>query len=433
MHRAGGRLGTARGATEHRVTRIRAGHLALVAVVALLWGLYGLYLAAAVLGAGLFNYVGLDFRAYWASAEIARTVGFAAVYDIGTQDEFQRRVYDLAGWQPVAYEIFPIPYLPVFVCLFMPFGLLPPVPAYWAWTAATLVVVVIYSVRIMTAASGRVGFMPVALALTALPVFAVVLAGQVDAFLLLCLGEFLLAQRSGRPGWGGVWLAGLLLKPQTLVLIGPWLLLSRQVRCLAGFALGCALVLGASVALAGIDGLLALGRLATMLTESVVTSYPESMMNWRALAINLSWILDPRVAWGVALAGLVGTLALAAQIGRRPAPAGADAYAIAVLGLYAATGAVIWHAHVYTALPLVLPLVYVHVRRAAPGWVLAGWALLPGSVFLAAAFADGSRTAHHFAGLTMLALNVALAAWAALALGQTCAADHDAALGQVRE
>jgi hypothetical protein len=379
-------------------------------------GLYALYLAAAIYAVGLFNYVGLDFRAYWASAAIARDLGVAAVFDPPTQERYQHAFYADAARPPAVYEVFPLPYLPAFVLILLPFGLLPPVPGYAAWVLATLALVAVYTWRIARQAGAARPWQPLAMGLVCLPTFAAVLTGQLDALLLVALGEVLLAVLRGAPGRAGAWLAGLLLKPHMLALLAPWVLLTWQRRCLAGLIAGGAGVLGVSLAVAGLDGLLALARLLAQLFGGVATNYPESMMNWRALALNLGWVVPPGLAWGVALAGMAATGALAVAAGRAAAPLTPDRTVVAVLGLYAATAALVWHAHVYTALPLLLPLAYLHARGQAPRWLLPVWALGPAWVFLAAGFADGSRTAHHLAGLTMLGANVALTAWAWRAL-----------------
>ena len=70
--------------------------------------------------------------------------------------------------------------------------------------------------------------------LISLPVFLNLFTGQVNVWLVVCVGEFMRASISGREFRSGLWLGGLLLKPQALLLLAAGLLMRRRARILAG-------------------------------------------------------------------------------------------------------------------------------------------------------------------------------------------------------
>src|SRR5690348_15032187 len=77
---------------------------------------------------GVFNYLGVDYRTFLASAQIAVHEGFSEVYDLETQERYQRPLYDAQRGMyegTPAYETVPTPYFPIFIVpflLFLPFS-----------------------------------------------------------------------------------------------------------------------------------------------------------------------------------------------------------------------------------------------------------------------------------------------------------------------
>jgi len=87
------------------------------------------------------------------------------------------------------------------------------------------------------------------------PVFANFINGQVNVFLLVCTGEFLRNVMEDHPFTAGLWLGGLLLKPQVLILIVPVILILRYWKIFAGFFASSAVILLTSLALSGWNGM----------------------------------------------------------------------------------------------------------------------------------------------------------------------------------
>ncbi|RME36205.1 MAG: DUF2029 domain-containing protein [Thermoflexia bacterium] len=117
--------------------------------------------------------------------------------------------------------------------------------------------------------------------------------GQTNGLLAVFAGEFLRAIRKGRPFQAGLWLGGLWLKPQILLLILPALLLQRQGWVLAGFGSTSLLLVGLSLLLAGPQTLLRLISLWLAFAQGIPTIIPEVMINWRMVGIRLDADLSP--------------------------------------------------------------------------------------------------------------------------------------------
>jgi hypothetical protein len=237
-----------------------------------------------------------------------------------------------------------------------------------------------------------------------------VMVGQVNVLLLVSLGEAFLSFHAGRRLKAGFFLGGLLLKPQILILFLPLLFLSGEWTTLAGFGLAALGVLGISLALAGPSGLGALVQLVLAYPRGMPTTFPESMMNWRALGLQATGVLGPTVATILVGMGSVATLALLYRLLHRQGRKGPDGAAIATAGTYAGTCSITWHSHVHMALPL-MPLVpYLLDQGILPVRVCAAYVLVPTIGFSLIGITVGAGAAHNFAGLSTLILHLWLLA-----------------------
>ncbi|HMK09635.1 MAG TPA: glycosyltransferase family 87 protein, partial [Anaerolineales bacterium] len=311
-----------------------------------------IYAVVSITSRGLFEYWGADFAAFRAAAEVARDDGYANVYDLEKLGPPERRLvqsYAAEGVQ-AGFEVIPVPYLPVFI---LPFGilLLPGPTIGWVlWTALNAAILLLYSRRLAQAFGAERRISALVL-LVALPTFLTLAFGQVNVWLAIGFGEFLIALQRRKELAAGAWLGLLLLKPQILVWLALGLAFGRRWRVLAGLAMAAAVVLGASLLLAGVGGLAALVSLWLGYAGNLPTTFPESMMNWRGLAANLEPLLAHTLTVTLLIVGTTITAAagvwlwIRARPGRDPQPAAA--------GSYAASSTVAWHSHVHMALPLV--------------------------------------------------------------------------------
>ncbi len=396
----------------------------LAVLLSVLAMLYAVHIGVAIWYTALFDYVGNDYRSFRASADIARSIGFAEVYDLTVQEQFQRPLYESfpplssSGAWRMRYGTIPTYFIPAFVAPLLPLLLFDPVSGFILWTTLNTAILLWYLRRLSRAAGGYGGRMGLLVLLLSFPAFTTLLFGQVNVWLLIFFGEFMIAAVRGKQFRAGLWLGGMLLKPQVLPLLLLGLLIGRRFRTLSGFVVAALVLLLISVCLSGVQGLIALVRLILLEPTGLPGVFPEGMMNWRALAVNLSSIAPPKFSWGVAMLGLVSTVAFAASLWRRFAARSPSRFAIILLGTYAAACTVAWHSLVHMALPLLAPLVYLAANRCLPPKLLNIWAITPALAFLVTAFELGSGFAHILAALSLLIINLCLVVWAARAVHQ---------------
>ena len=370
------------------------------------------YTLISISARGLFEYWGADYRAFRSAAEVARDDGYAAVYDLALLEPPQRRLVEMFASPAVQsdFAVIPVPYLPVFVLPFRLILAFNPVSGWLLWAGLNTAVLLAYSRRLGTALGGRPWLSPLIL-LFSLPAFLTIAFGQVNVWLLIGFGEFLIAVHRARDFAAGMFLGVMLLKPQILVLLVAGLVIGRRWRTLAGLGVAAALVLGASLGLAGAHGLSALALLWLGYTGDMPTTYPESMMNWRGLMVNLEPLLGNNAAAALALIGLLGTAIIGVWIWRWGTER-RDTQPLAA-GAYAASSTVAWHAHAHMALPL-LGLLGGGSAWARTGttWLLA-LGVLPSLVFSSVGLFIGAGAAHRLAGSLLFVTNLAVLAAAA--------------------
>jgi hypothetical protein len=186
----------------------------------------------------------------------------------------------------------------------------------------------------------------------------------------------------------------------------PALIFKRSWKTLAGMLTSTTAIAAASWWLAGTEGISRLVALWLGYVEGMPTNYPESMMNLRALMLLAAPLLGSTV---VTVTTLVVTAVIAAagiwvwvhQHGRK-------ATVRAGAGIYAATSAIAWHAHVHLALPLaalmLAALPWENRRRAAVVFLV----LVPSLAFAFIGLVVDAGLAHRLAGWIFLAVNLTL-------------------------
>ncbi len=307
---------------------------------------------------GLFNYVGLDFRTFYTSAQIAQSEGFASIYNLETQQEYQLRLYEdyRTNADVPAFETVPTPYFPVFLLpffIFLPFS---PSTGFSLFTFLNIAGFILYMRRLVTQFGVREekGWV-IAASLTAVPVFFNLFYGQINILLLVALGEFLLAAKREQGYRSGLWLSLWLVKPQALLFILPWLLFSRKGRNLAGFCIGALTIFLASTILAGWDWPILWFKLLILYPQNLATTNPLAMMNWRSLVLHLEQFSPSWLAWTV---GLLGMLITTYGVLRTwPRNKTEQHFELALLANLAGTFAVTWHSHLHMATTMLVPLI----------------------------------------------------------------------------
>jgi hypothetical protein len=379
------------------------------------------------------RYPATDFRGYYASAQIAWQQGFARVYDQPTQDAYQSRLpfRCLDGTYSDPLLRVSMPYLPAFAALLLPLPALEFTTSYLFWTLLSLLVLVFYSWYFVHSLTGAVNGRKLFQWMICLPLFANLALGQMNVFLVVCLGEFTLALIRGKELRGGFWLAGMLLKPHSLILFLPGLVVARRWKVLAGFLSSAVLLMAGSYLLAGRQGIEGMFEMIVQFASPEFTTAP-TMMNWRALALNMQAFSPAWLAWGIALAGMLlaavlclmmwRSLAQGSAHGARPSgnnrqeaaltKTGSNALPVVflVLATYAACASIAWHSHFYMLLPVIPLLIYLDCRNKVPTGLVALWIWGP---FLFYGFFTwiAPSLARNALGLGMLGLNLVFFAW----------------------
>jgi len=226
--------------------------------------------------------------------------------------------------------------------------------------------------------------------LAAYPVFLNLLYGQVNIWLTIFIGEYLRAAASKAPFRAGLWLGGLLIKPQYLALIGIALLMQRSWRTLIGLAALAAALLGVSYMMLGDSGFSSLLQLWLGFAAGLPSTGPNVMMNWRTVGLFLAGHADARVVWSLLAIAMVATAAAGLSPWRRHLEASGPLFPVALLATLAATCAFIWHSHISSATILIIPLMllYQHPRQLARN-ALELWVLVPPALQLVSTILAG--------------------------------------------
>jgi hypothetical protein len=346
---------------------------------------YLIQIALDVLWANTFGNLGMDFASYWSAGYIANHFGYLKVYDLPLMEAIQLPLLPEFSTTTSPHAAIPTPYLPVFLLPFQLLALMEPVTAYWLWTLINVTALLAYLRFFGLRVSGNSpSTRLVGLLMVASPVFVNMFIGQVNVWLVICIGEYVRAAISRKPLCAGLWLGGLLLKPQSLIVLVPALVLQRSFKTVAGLVAASCAIVGASLILGGLGSLNGLAGMWLGYAAGLPTNAPELMMNWRMIALHLGRISSPQVGWGVAVMGLVFTLLAALSLWVRKVEVGTPLFALALCGTLAATGAIAWHSHIHMAMLMIPPLFLLGLKHGELlGSRLDWWVFLPASLYCA--------------------------------------------------
>ncbi len=192
--------------SRHRFFPLDDRWLIRVAVALIL--LYLIFGLKAIWSGGLFSYVGNDYRAFHATAQIVREQGFPSIYDLALQGQYQRPICERYIAPGLLCLIAPLYYLPPFVLPMLWPAWVPPGPGFLLWTGLTVLTVAAYLYRLWRQLEAQPGRQVFLLLLLSLPLYFNLFFGQVSHWLLIPIGESWLAfhRRKDLPpasGWAG--------------------------------------------------------------------------------------------------------------------------------------------------------------------------------------------------------------------------------------
>ena len=334
-------------------------------------------------GAFVYDNFGEDYLAFWSVGKIADKKGYSEIYDLNALKSVQTQERFVLGLveriDDPSIPLFPVPYFSIFVVPFQLLSRVDLVDGYWIWTILNLIILIgylIFFLRKTNPGSGTTisGLNLLILFLISFPVLSNIINGQVEVFLLVCAGEFIRYAIGKKPVLSGIWLGGLLLKPQLLILIIPIFLIMRNWKVLMGFIVSSGIILMTSLLLSGFAGMKALINQWTKFSDSVATAAPQVMINWRMVGLNLNNLLNTSLGWVITGLGMVLTLLAVYFLVKQRPPFGSPKWVMAMLGVFSATLAITWHSHYHMAMVLIPFLVYVSIFKLLPEKIIYLWA-----------------------------------------------------------
>jgi hypothetical protein len=324
-----------------------------------------------------------DFTIYYTAGTIVRQGWGRQLYDKAKQFEVQR---NFAPQVTSRFGALPFNHPPFEAALFAPLSFLSYHTAYLLWLVANLGMLALVPI-VLRAHVPLMGAFPIPVwilaSLAFLPIFLALVQGQ-DAILLLFLYVLaFVSLKSGRLVWAGAWLAGGLFK---FHLVLPFLVLlllevPQRRRIAYGFAAVAAVLLAASTATVGMEGILSYPHYVLSLEATTAGGAikPSDMPNVRGLLSLIAPSL-PNFNWVIILLSAILFL-IAAWIARSSA---SDARGL-VFSLFLFTAVLVsYHSLGYDlsilALPMLLLSGWLGDSRSAANWrrtaILVGWLFL---------------------------------------------------------
>jgi len=246
-----------------------------------------------VIKRGLFEYVGIDFRLFYASGQIIRDHGFHAVYDTNLQTQYQLPIYEgfsnyIEGLS-LPFWALQIPYLPFFLPPFTLLTSFSPSKAFLFWLILNLTFTIgyltVWSKRIASKSKSksRVELILTIIISASIQNFLNLLFGQVNLILMISIGESLFNIMQRKYSKAGLWLTLGWIKPQMVILLSLLSLIHRNWAYFGGFLSGSIFVGVVSLLLGGWKGIE--GVLSTL--RNWLSLYRSSGITWLSAVDHL--------------------------------------------------------------------------------------------------------------------------------------------------
>ena len=214
-----------------------------------------------------------DFGVFYFAAHMVLDGARHSLYDINAQHAFQsifQRPPDTLFRNP------PFALLPI-----LPLAKLPMLAAYALWTIVSCVLLFAILKTLEHETGTRYGNWPFLLSLSFAPVLSNFLHGQFSLIVVAAFTAAYALWRRGRLFLGGLVLSIATIKFQAVIGLVLILALKRKGRELAGFAVGCAVLLALSLRMVGLPALLAYPHFV-LHSDTPLSELPH-MANWQGL------------------------------------------------------------------------------------------------------------------------------------------------------
>lgn len=307
--------------------------------------------------------IGADYCVYWTAGRIINDAGYAEVYDVETLTQYEQEIlpeyYDEDG----SFHIAAFMYLPIFAIPFQFLSLLDLRLSFIIWNTLVLVVFGFYLQFFAKKVSGRP--LPVRsflLIFFSIPILINTYYGQVSIWMAIFVGEFIRAMLSDKPIKAGLWLGGLILKPQLLVVLGLFLLLQRQFKVILGLGVTGIVAGGVSFLLVRMPGFLNLKEMLLEAAGGGVSSAPPLMMNWHMLGSYFALYASEQAGTIFSIVASVITLGFLLWAFRKKIDPKSTLFYLAMLGAMAASEVISWHTHIHMFIALYPIIFYLYLK-----------------------------------------------------------------------
>ena len=269
-------------------------------------GLFSFYLITWVwtyLRQGLFtDTMGVDYLIMWSSGYTANHYGYLAVYDFVKLSSIQHQIALLNGIQPSVFPA-PIPLilLPIFIIPFQWLAVFDLHSGFFLYSLINLFIFIIYIRHFLI--QHKTDNLPRLLLISIFTYyfFFNIFCGNVNVFLMIFMGEFLRSMNNKNYLPSGLWMCGLILKLQILVLLIPLLFFQKKWKTLLTFGIGVSVIVFLSALILGIKNIPGLFLLWIKGNPNPGWDSPRVMMNLRMVGDLLSHFTYPILAWGLVL------------------------------------------------------------------------------------------------------------------------------------
>ncbi len=376
--------------------------------------LLGWFIARVYSERGLFEYIGIDFRLWYSTGLIAKFHGFNQIYNNVLQAFYQKPLYDMALLSEMSMQFWPLPlpYFPFFTILMVPLSFVQPIIGFVLWTFINIIGYSLYVYHFCRQNKINIPiYYHVALFLS-LPVFLNFFLGQINLVMLIALGETITELRKGHEFKAGFWLSGLLLKPQTLIILLPLLFIQKRFKVLYGMVAGSITIIMISVFLAGetaISGPYSVILNWTTLNHQDIIG--DSGTTFFSLFLNLVKIFPNYLAIAIPSLLTILTVYLIVRICTSKNKQGnyIDDN-IFLLLTYSVTCTITPHSNIHMLIPIIpLLILAIHQKQIQAKIVLA-WIFIPTTSFLLAGLIS-TEFAHVVGGLSVLLVNLYILFW----------------------
>lgn len=321
---------------------------------------------------------GFDYCAYWSIGKIIRTEGISNIYNLDLITNLENEIYPQASIPSINFTPPYAPYVPLFMIPFAFLSFLNLPTSYLLWTGINLIGFIIYlKFFIKEIIRDNKSSNYLFLIFLTLPLFITFQEGQLNILLAVSAGEFIRSIINDKPFKAGLWLGGWLLKPQILILILPFLLIQRLYESLAGFTTSAAMILGLSFFLIGYESVLEMVEIFLNLGGGGLGSNPYVMMNWRMLGTHIGSITSSTIGYIMIILGTLITGCVPLFVFKKRMTPDSTSFVTAILGVFAATCAITWHAHLHMSIILIPPIIYLQLKGQFNKRLFLSWVLVP--------------------------------------------------------